>query len=134
MSVIVMAETLPCRRAGNQSQVGDEFRLAPLTLPGGGGRRAWNARRGGVKVSPRERCPSWRLSPHPVSHLAMLADPPPPGEGKSRFNLHHAVDAAVLGCDSACFGLSGPADRGIDIGPGRLIRGELPPEPGDEFG
>src|SRR3954447_2154615 len=28
--------------------------------------------------------------------------PCPPGEGKSCFNLHHAVDAAVLGCDSAC--------------------------------
>src|SRR3954470_24901421 len=54
----------------------------------GEGRRACNARRGGVKVSPRERCPSWRLSPHPVEHLTMLADPPPPGEGKGRFDLN----------------------------------------------
>src|SRR3954463_6758974 len=50
---------------------------------GGEGRRARTARRGGVKVSPHERCPGPRLSPHPVSHLAMLADPPPPGEGRT---------------------------------------------------
>jgi hypothetical protein len=41
-----------------------------------------NERRGGVKVYHLESARVERLSPHPVSHLAMRADAPPPGEGK----------------------------------------------------
>ena len=34
-----------------------------------------------------EAAPAATLSPHPVEHLTMLADPPPPGEGKAAILL-----------------------------------------------
>src|ERR1700750_1460027 len=77
----------------------------------GEGRRACNARRGGVKVSPRERCPVWRLSPHPVEHLTMLADPPPSGEGEATTLPRCQIPASnffSVACRSASIAAASP--------------------------
>jgi hypothetical protein len=45
-----------------------------------------------------------RLSPHPVEHLTMLADPPPPGEGKATILLTERTARCIplmIGSDSA---------------------------------
>jgi hypothetical protein len=47
-----------------------------------------------------------RLSPHPVEHLAMLADPPPPGEGKSR-NVESLTNAAGIFMSTTCMRVVG---------------------------
>src|SRR4051812_50124879 len=75
--------------------------LGVLPSPGGGGspriERSEDTRRGGVTVSDPDTFREERLSPHPVSHLTMRADPPPPGEGE----IHRLP---VLPCRGALVG------------------------------
>src|ERR1051325_1251002 len=58
-------------------------RLCSPSPGGGGSTRVQRAAGWGESLSLRAVSEA-RLSPHPVEHLAMLADPPPPGEGKKQ--------------------------------------------------